>query len=660
MKFAYPSMFWLLPLVAFPLSGFLWWAWRRRQELIAKFISARLVAQLKVGVSPKRQKARLVMVVLTVVFIIMALARPQWGSSREEVRQRGLDIMVAIDTSNSMLAEDAPPNRLARAKLAALDLMKKAKTDRLGLVAFAGTAFLECPLTLDDAAFTQSVNALDTKTFSQGGTAIGEAISEARKTFKVESENHKVLVLFTDGEDHDSNAISESRKAAEEGITIFTVGIGSPDGELLRVKDDRGHVDYIKDEQGNPVKSKLDEDTLQQIAKSSKGGFYAQLRGSKTMENLYDLGIAPIPKSEGTSRVFKNMTERFQWPLGIAIGFMLLEMFLPERSRSSKKQTVNQAVGVTNPTLAVLIFITYFSSNMLHAFAGPNDALKEYNKGNYPEALKGYSQQLDRKKDDPRLHFNTADAAYQSSQLEQAAKEFNEALATPDIQLQQKAYYNLGNTLFRMGQQSQEPDKKQENWENAIKQYENALKLNHLDKDADFNQQFVKKQLEELKKQQSQSQKNQDNKNQKDKKDQKDQKDQQSQDQQSKQDKQNDQNKDQQSEDKKQQDGKGQDSQKQQQASDKAKEEEKKKQEAAQKKADQKDQDQQQEASKSEEQKKQEAKEEQQKEAAMMAAGQMTPRQAAQMLDSQKGDDKVFQFAPPNQPPPQGSGYKNW
>ena len=182
-----------------------------------------------------------------------------------------------------MLAEDVRPNRLARAKLAALDLVRRARTDRLGLVAFAGAAFLECPLTLDDAAFSQSVDSLDTKSISQGGTAITEAIEEAQKAFKKESDNHKVLVLFTDGEDQDSDALATAEKAAKEGMIIFTIGIGTPEGELLPIRDERGRLDYIRDDQGNPVKSHLNEELLQQIARATKG-FYLPLRGTKTMD----------------------------------------------------------------------------------------------------------------------------------------------------------------------------------------------------------------------------------------------------------------------------------------------------------------------------------------------------------------------------------------
>lgn len=146
---------------------------------------------------------------------------------------------MAIDTSKSMLAEDIAPNRLARAKLAALDLMQQAKSDRLGLVAFAGGAFLQCPLTIDDNAFRQSVEALDVNIIPQGGTAVAEAVTTALTAFK-EGDNFKVLVLFTDGEDNDENAVSAAQAAAKEGMKIFTIGIGTAEGELLRVKDAKG------------------------------------------------------------------------------------------------------------------------------------------------------------------------------------------------------------------------------------------------------------------------------------------------------------------------------------------------------------------------------------------------------------------------------------
>jgi len=649
MRIAAPQMLWLLVVMVLPLIGFLWWAWRRRQVLIAQFISARLLGQLKVGVSPSRQKARLVFIVLAVIFIILALARPQWGTTRQEVRQRGLDVIVAIDTSKSMLAEDVPPNRLARAKLAALDLVRRAKTDRLGLVAFAGAAFLQCPLTLDDAAFSQSVDSLDTRAISQGGTAIAEAIDEARKAFKKDAENHKVLVLFTDGEDQDSEAVTAAERAAKEGMIIFTVGIGTPEGEQLRIRDERGRIDYIRDEQGNPVRSRLNEDLLQKIARATKG-FYLPLRGGKTMDTLYEQGIAPLPKTEGTVKLFQRYTERYHWPLAVAIALLIIEMFLPDRSRrrSARAAAVPPVIGAATGTMAVLLFLVL----PLAAWAGgPGGALREYNEGKFLDALKDYNQLLEKKSDDPRLHFNAGAAAYQGRQLDEAARQFNQALASPDLLLQQRAYYNLGNTLYRLGQQVSDADKKKEAWENSLKQYDSALKLNQQDADARFNQDFVKKQLEELKKQQQQqqNQKNQDKKDSKDQdknpqpQNQKDEKNQQDKQDQKNQQNQKDQQQNQADQNKTGQDQKNSD---QSQAKDQQKDQDKKPDQSAQNPAGGEPKDQ--------------SSEEARREAELMAAGQMTQQQARQLLDSQKDDEQVLRLAPPNKNTSQARPFKDW
>ena len=337
MRFAHPQLLWLLALFPPLLLLFFWWSWRQRQRLRMQFIQARLLPALTVGISARRQKIRLAFLVLAVGLLIVALARPQWGFDWEEAKQRGLDIVVAIDTSKSMLAEDIAPNRLARAKLAALDLMQQAKSDRLGLVAFAGSAFLQCPLTIDDAAFRQSVEALDVNIIPQGGTALADAIETALTAFK-EGDQHKVLVMFTDGEDHDSGALEAAKKAADAGLQIFTIGIGSTDGELLRIKDVKGRTDYIRDEQGNVVKSRLNQTLLQEIAGATRG-VYFPLRGAKTMDNLYRDWLAPIPKSDAQETFVRRYHERFHWPLSLAILFLLVEMLLPERRREPRTKT---------------------------------------------------------------------------------------------------------------------------------------------------------------------------------------------------------------------------------------------------------------------------------------------------------------------------------
>src|ERR1043166_4092717 len=183
MRFEYPYLLWLLVPAIPGLIAFFWWAWRTRQRLIGQFVQSRLLANLTVGVSTTRQKIRIGLLVASVALLIVVLARPQWGFDWEEARQRGLDVVVAIDTSKSMLAEDVPPNRLARAKLAALDLKRLAKTDRVGLIAFAGTAFLQCPLSFEDEAFRQSVEALVVTITPRGGPAGGCCSRRAPRRF---------------------------------------------------------------------------------------------------------------------------------------------------------------------------------------------------------------------------------------------------------------------------------------------------------------------------------------------------------------------------------------------------------------------------------------------------------------------------------------------
>jgi Ca-activated chloride channel family protein len=487
-----PQMLWLLVALVLPLIFFFWWAWRERQRLITQFISARLLAILKVGVSATRQKARMAMIVAAVAFLVLALARPQWGFTQEEARQRGLDLIMVIDTSNSMLAEDVQPSRLARAKLAALDLARRARTDRLGLVAFAGSAFLECPLTLDDAAFSESVASLDTRTISQGGTAIGEAIDEAQKAFKKDSGNHKVIVLFTDGEDHDSDAAAAAEKAAASGIIVFTVGIGTPEGELLRIHDDRGRLDYIRDEQGNPVKSHLNEELLQQIAKATKG-FYLHLSGTGTMDTLYDRFIGPLPKSENSTRLFQRYVERFYWPLGFAIALLIAEMFLPERKRkrsSPAAAATDRAAtaGWVETAALILLLAVPFAAHG----GGASSALRDYNAGKFTNALAEYQQLAKVDTNDLRLIFNAGTAAYRATNYDEALKYFKIVTAAQDLKLQQKAYYDLGNTQYRIGQSGKDLDEVQNQWEAAVKSYELAYTLDTNDVDAAANLGFAK------------------------------------------------------------------------------------------------------------------------------------------------------------------------
>ncbi|HEV2327968.1 MAG TPA: VWA domain-containing protein [Verrucomicrobiae bacterium] len=516
-----PNLLWWL-LVAPPgLALFFWWRERSRQRVVAQFVEARLLSALTVGISPRRRKIQHAFLVLAVAFLIIALARPQYGFDLQEVEQSGLDIVVAVDTSKSMLAQDIVPDRLERAKMAALELMQDATSDRLGLLAFAGEAFLECPLTVDDTAFEQSVQGLDVNSVSQGGTGIANAIDTALTAFK-ENGHYKTLILLTDGEDNvnESAALESAKNAAKAGLKIFTVGIGTTEGALIRVTGSDGNSDYVRDAGGNVVKTHLNETLLRQIADAT-GGFYLPLRGADTMDVLYDRGLAPLPRSQGVGRMIRHYHEQFQWPLSVAVLLLIAEILLPERRKWNGQPTGNQPASyafnraeervegpvarppevppvIPAPPSAVALLAVLLLLPM--AVSGsPASALRDYNSGNYTNALQEYSNLADVQTNDFRLVFNAGDAAYRTTNYDLAQVLFDQVTLSPDINLQQKAYYNLGNTQFQMAKQSEDLDALQAGIETAEKSYARAVELNTNDTDAVYNLAFAKDTVERLK-----------------------------------------------------------------------------------------------------------------------------------------------------------------
>ncbi|HEX7618974.1 MAG TPA: VWA domain-containing protein [Verrucomicrobiae bacterium] len=494
MQFGSKYFLWLLLMIPPALALFFWWGERARRKLLTQFIEARLLAALTVGISPARRKIRFALLMLAAALLIIALSRPQYGFDLQEVEQRGLDIVAAVDTSKSMLTTDIAPNRLARAKLAALELMQKAATDRMGLVAFAGDAFLECPLTIDNTAFQQSVQALDVHAISQGGTALAAAINTALTAFK-ENGHYKVLVLFTDGEDNDSEtgALEAAQNAAKAGLKIFTIGIGTAAGDLIRVTEANGSSDYVHDEQGNVVKSHLNEALLQQIA-TATGGFYMPLRGADVVDTLYERGLAPLPKSESQEKLIRRYHEQFQWPLAAAILFLLAEMFLPERrspNRRGQAKTTNIQQPTTNiqSSAAVLIALLLVP---VAVGASPSSALRDYHAGNFTNALTEYTKLAEVRTNDLRLVFNAGDAAYRATNFDLAQNLFQQVTLSPDLKLQQQAFYNLGNVQFQKAKQVKDLDGLEQGFDGAAKIYERAVALNTNDMDAVFNLNYAK------------------------------------------------------------------------------------------------------------------------------------------------------------------------
>src|SRR5947208_10168786 len=257
MNFGAPIWLWALAIL--PLMIVLYVRAERRSAIkLREFVSPLLQPQLAGNVDRVRRAIRFAFDLLALALAITALAEPRWGYTYEDVKRRGLDLLFAIDTSRSMLSNDVSPNRLERVKLAAQDLVNQLQGDRAGLIAFAGRAFLQAPLTIDYEAEVESINDLDTKTIPEGGTNISEAINLAVSTFGKSAAGNRALIIFTDGEELSGDATKTAKAAADAGVRIFTIGVGTPEGSLIPLRSPDGSgTAFVKDDKGQVVKSKL-------------------------------------------------------------------------------------------------------------------------------------------------------------------------------------------------------------------------------------------------------------------------------------------------------------------------------------------------------------------------------------------------------------------
>jgi Ca-activated chloride channel family protein len=336
MRFAgveYLTLLWGLPL----LAGLLLWALRHRRRKLERFISDQLRARLTEEYSLAKATLRTLLILGFFLFGILALARPQWGARLEEIRRRGVDIIVALDSSFSMNAEDVAPSRLQKAKGEIRTLVEKLRGDRLGLVCFAGSAVLQCPLTLDYAAVLMFLDAADTQVISDPGTSLAAAIATADASFIAKERRYKVLILFTDGEDLQGQVDPAARKARDAGVVIYTVGVGSPEGRPIPVRDANGNiVEYRKDSDGQVVVSRLDERNLAKIA-GETGGRYFRATTSETEMDQLCREISGMDKKELDSRLFQNFEDRFQYPLGVALALLAAHLLLAERRKPGRR-----------------------------------------------------------------------------------------------------------------------------------------------------------------------------------------------------------------------------------------------------------------------------------------------------------------------------------
>ena len=509
MSFSNPR--WLLAgLAACLLLAWLWRRYDARQHAaLARFVSAHLLRDLTQSISVARRRLQRGLTLTALALLFVALAGPLYGYRWEQISRRGNEIVFAIDTSRSMSTPDIKPNRLTRAKLAIDDFANQLDGDGVGIVAFAGSAFLVCPITLDYGAFHESLSAIDTNTIPRGGTNISSAIQEAQAALRRRPGSDKILILVTDGEDLEGGALVAAQTAQQsDGLRIFTVGVGTAGGDLIPVPPEQGGG-FVKDETGAFVKSRLDEAALKAIA-AATGGFYVPLgTQGEGLDTIFKDVLGPLAKHELASRQQKIYTQRYQWPLAAALGSLLLSLLIGTRRRTARRSAApitasaasrNATAGATTTaassgTAASILLLLMLLPVQANRAATLNDK--------------------------PTEEYNMGTSAYRAGQFPAAAQAFQQSIShAPSndpkrLADQEDAYYNLGNTLYRTGQKSEQsaPQDALQKWTDAVKAYETALQLQPKDADSKYNRDLVKRKIAALQQQQNQDQNKNQNQN---------------------------------------------------------------------------------------------------------------------------------------------------
>ena len=492
MTFGEPALLWCL--LALPLfAALIVHNDQRRQKRLEQLVAARLIPALTDPVARLQTLIKRALFLAALVAFVLALARPQLGSVEQNFERHGRDIVLAIDTSKSMLSTDYAPNRLARAKLAAQDILDSMKGDRIGLIAFAGAAQVEAPLTTDYQTVLEAITQLDTKTVERGGTDITSAIHSAELALGKSAGSYRALVLLTDGEDLEENAIAAAKDAASYGIRIFTVGIGTKEGALIPVDPDRQEL--LRDRDGQTVRSHLDESRLRAIAEQT-GAFYVHLENG-AISRLIDEGLRKLGEGKIDDRSTRIPVERYRWPLTFGLLLLLLSAALKERRKERYARRTSVAAAVA---LAILASIPN---------ARANSGLDHYNQGDFDQALENFREELKHDPDSPSLNFNLGDANYRLQKYDEAFEAYSKAMVSSDLALQEKAYYNAGNSLFMGGNHAQDLEQQLSNYYDARYQYNQALNRNPGDEQAKKNLRLLEERIKEAEQQKEEQQRRQ-------------------------------------------------------------------------------------------------------------------------------------------------------
>ncbi len=480
MKFAHVEMLFLVWALPVLLLAFLY-GWRRRRRILHAWAHTGAAAHLASRGLAARRRAKAVLVLAAAGLMVAALAGPQYGFQWQEIERQGVDIIIALDCSRSMLAQDIQPDRLARAKREIYDLLTMLQGDRIGLVAFSGTAFLQCPLTIDYSAFYLFLDVLTPDYLPVGGSDLAAALQTAREAFDPEGEAEKAVILITDGENTGrQDPMAAARAAREAGIRLFCIGVGSDDG----VPVPAGAGGFQKDSAGQIVLSRLDESLLTRMALATGGSYARSVAGDMDLDTIYRRQIRSKMEAATVESGRKQVwSDRFQWPLALAVLLLVATRWIPPVSRP----------------LATLILAAALCTAPHTAKADPlREGSDAYGQGDYPRALQQFIKGQVEQPDRPEVLYNLGNAYYKTGDFQAAFDNYSQALSRAPDELKGRLHYNMGNSAFRMG-----------HMDAAVENYEAALQIDPGDRQARENLEFVRKQMQKQPPQQSSDQQQQ-------------------------------------------------------------------------------------------------------------------------------------------------------
>ncbi|MBI5805843.1 VWA domain-containing protein [candidate division TA06 bacterium] len=502
-KWAQPQYLYLLLALPLMVLALLWGRWLKSRAG-QKLAERELLARISANYSGRLALAKATLLLLGFFFLILAAARPQWGEKLQSYKGRGIDVVIALDASKSMLAGDIQPSRLERAKVEVSSLLDNLSANQVGITAFAGDCYVMCPLTTDVDAAKMFLDIIEPGNIPKPGTNIQRAIEVSSTLFDAKEGASKALVLITDGDNLEGDPMQAAKLAAEQGIRIYAVGVGTLEGSTIPESDQSGYgVSYKKDQKDQVVVSRLAERLLLVMAKAADGRYF---RSQALNLDALLLSLDQLKKKDIGGGDFVQYQERYQYFLLAAFIFIMTGIFISDRRGKWFPE-----LKLSRFKLVILISaFCLLPSTAVQAGVGSDmrSGNQAYKKGNYEEALKKYQEALVFEPDNVKIHYNIGRALYKLSKYPEAVSEFQLSLLTKDKKLQARTLYNIGNCQF-----------KAQKLDEAIGSYTAALVLDPGDQQAKQNLEFCWKKKEESKsdstkqdqqqKQQQQKQQNQ-------------------------------------------------------------------------------------------------------------------------------------------------------